>query len=217
MRINQFIARATGVSRRAADKLVAEGKISVNGRLAGPGDQADASDRVTLDDKPLEIPTATTTILLNKPLGYVCSRDGQGSPTVYDLLPQELRKLKTVGRLDKDSSGLLLLTDDGDLANRLTHPGYSKEKIYEVGLDRDLVESDAARLEQGVKLEDGPSRLHIRSLKGDRLTVAMSEGRNRQIRRTFAALGYEVKSLHRTGFGEYRLNDLAEGKHISIN
>jgi 23S rRNA pseudouridine2605 synthase len=209
MRINKFVARATGLSRRAADQAVAAGRVAVNGQTAGTGADVSGSDRITLDGKTLTAPAETTTIMLNKPAGYVCSRRGQGSKTVYDLLPKELHHLKPVGRLDKDSSGLLLLTDDGDLANQLTHPRYSKEKVYQIELDQELKPQDRTRAEQGVKLDDGDSKLQITDQKGKSFTVTMSEGRNRQIRRTFQALGYQVGKLHRTQFGPYRLDELA--------
>jgi 23S rRNA pseudouridine2605 synthase len=208
MRINRFIARATGLSRRAADQAVAGNRVTVNGRPATLGTDVGASDIVTLDGDAVRTPEMTVTIALHKPVGYICSRAGQGSRTVYDLLPAELHHLKSVGRLDKDSSGLLLLTSDGDLANRLTHPRYAKEKVYEVSLDRALARDDRQRLGTGVQLEDGTSNLHVEHQDGTRLTVVMHEGRNRQIRRTFQALGYRVTRLHRTRFGAYNLDGL---------
>lgn len=216
MRINKFLARATGLSRRAADLAVQKGRVTVNGRTAELGTEITPADTVTLDGKRLELSASTRTIMLNKPAGYICSRRGQGGRTVYELLPPEFHHLKTVGRLDKDSSGLLLLTDDGELAERLTHPRYDKEKTYEVELDRALAPADVQRLELGVQLEDGPSRLQVKYLKGHQLTVVMTEGRNRQIRRTFAALGYEVRRLHRTRFGDYELGDLRPGSHQPV-
>jgi 23S rRNA pseudouridine2605 synthase len=154
--------------------------------------------------------------MLNKPVGYVCSRNGQGSKTVYDLLPPEYQQLKTVGRLDKDSSGLLLLTNDGQLAQELTHPSQQKRKVYEVTLDKPLQPLHRQMIsDHGVSLEDGPSKLELeRQHDGDdtKWIVTMHEGRNRQIRRTFAALGYEVIQLHRTKFGNYQLGTLQKGK-----
>lgn len=212
MRINKFIAQATGISRRAADQAISEGHVTVNGQAATPGMPVSASETVEFDGKRLKLPDQSTIVMLNKPTGYVCSRSGQGSKTIYDLLPPELHRLKPVGRLDKDSSGLLLLTDDGHLANRLTHPRYAKEKRYEVTLNKSLSVADKLQVEQGVRLEDGPSRLTIASDKGQELIIIMQEGRNRQIRRTFAALGYDIIRLHRTDFGPYSLGDLAPGK-----
>lgn len=207
MRINVFIAKATGLSRRAADQAVLDGRVSVNGRRPQTGQQVSDTDTITLDGKILSAADQTTTIILNKPVGYVVSRDGQGSQTIYDLLPAEYHNLKPVGRLDKDSSGLLLLTNDGQLAHQLTHPRYSKTKIYEIVLNKSLGTSDQKTIEQGVELEDGPSALQLKALYNSRNNwrVTISEGRNRQIRRTFAALGYTVTLLHRTNFGDYVL------------
>ena len=128
MRINQYVARATGLSRRKADAAIAQGRVAVNGQTTGVGTEVAATDAVTLDGHAIAISLQTITIMLNKPPGYVVSRAGQGSKTVYDLLPAEYRQLKPVGRLDKDSSGLLLLTNDGNLANELTHPRHAKTK-----------------------------------------------------------------------------------------
>lgn len=215
MRINKFVAQATGMSRRAADQVINEGRIIINGQPADAGRQVNPGDLVTLDDKLLEQPSSVTTIMLNKPAGYVCSRNGQGSKTVYDLLPDQHKALKPVGRLDKNSSGLLLLTSDGDLANRLTHPSYAKTKIYEITISKALEPLHQQMIsDHGITLEDGPSRLGLSKLDdaGKHWQVAMSEGRNRQIRRTFAALGYEVIGLHRTNFGSYSLAGLASGQ-----
>jgi pseudouridine synthase len=218
MRINKFIAQATGLSRRAADQAIIEGKVALNQQPARPGDAVQTSDVVTLDGRPLQLAPKTTTILLNKPIGYVCSRAGQGSRTIYDLLPPELHPLKPVGRLDKDSSGLLLLTNDGQLANELTHPSYAKQKVYEITLDKPLTASDKVKVERGVQIDDYTSRLQLSALKSAQpiiekrsWRVTMTQGRNRQIRHTFAALDYEVKTLHRTNFGTFALNQLASG------
>lgn len=207
MRINRYIAQTTGMSRRAADLVIAEGRVSVNSQPPSSGQDIKPDDTVTLDNKPLTPPVAMQTILLNKPTGYVVSREGQGSRTVYDLLPTTLHHLKPVGRLDKDSSGLLLLTNDGQLAQRLTHPSFVKEKLYEINLNKPLTDTDASAIQRGVELEDGRSQLRLTALAPDRTRwrVAMHEGRNRQIRRTFQALGYTVTKLHRFGFGDYTL------------
>jgi 23S rRNA pseudouridine2605 synthase len=187
----------------------------VNGKTAGQGMAVTGTEVITLDNKPVAAPSETKTILFNKPKGYVVSRDGQGSRTIYDLLPPELHRLKPVGRLDKNSSGLLLLTNDGQLAEQLTHPRYGKVKIYEVTLNKDLAPLHRQMIaEMGVQLEDGPSRLGLERLQDGnekQWRVTMSEGRNRQIRRTFAALGYDVVRLHRTHFGNYTLGGLRPG------
>ncbi len=216
MRINRFVAASSGLSRRGADQAVADGRVSINGTPAQTGQEVGTNDRVFLDGKPLTL-AALKTIVLNKPVGFVTSRDGQGSKTIYDLLPPELHHLKPVGRLDKTSSGLLLLTNDGALAQQLTHPSHHKTKLYEVELDRPLQPLHRQMIaETGINLEDGPSRLGLERLKensGTAWRVIMHEGRNRQIRRTFGALGYTVIKLHRTQFGPYRLNALAPGRY----
>lgn len=210
MRINKYIAQATGMSRRAADQLLQQGRVSVNGQMAQLGHQVTDGDQVSINGKALNAPKTTQTILMNKPVGYVCSRDGQGSQTIYDLLPSELHHLKPVGRLDKDSSGLLLLTNDGDLANRLTHPSFNKTKVYEVKLNQPLSLEAEKELNTGIKLEDGPSQLKLKALGNSRLnwSVQMHEGRNRQVRRSFETAGYRVAALRRTKLANYSLTKL---------
>lgn len=219
MRLNQFIARASGISRRAADAAITEGRVSINGKPAELGHTLQSDDQVTLDDKPLVLAT-TQTIMLNKPVGYVCSRDGQGSRTIYDVLPPELHHLKPVGRLDKDSSGLLLLTNDGQLAQELTHPSFQKTKIYKIALNKSLEPLHRQMIEdKGIMLDDGPSKLQLERLSetdNSNWKVIMSEGRNRQIRRTFEALGYNVVKLHRTQFGNYMLKGLRVSQYSQV-
>lgn len=153
--------------------------------------------------------------MLNKPPGYVCSRAGQGSRTIYELLPSDYKILKPIGRLDKYSSGLLLLTNDGDLANELTHPRYAKTKVYDITLDKPLQPLHQQMInDRGLTLEDGLSKLSLLKLNNStEWQVTMREGRNRQIRRTFEALGYGITKLHRTSFGSYILKELAPGAH----
>ncbi len=215
MRINQYLGQATGLGRRAADTAIAGSRVTINDRPAVAGDQVDESDVVKLDGKLLVWQKQAQTIMLNKPVGFVCSRDGQGSKTIYDLLPAKLHNLKSVGRLDKDSSGLLLMTSDGDLAYQLTHPKFAKDKVYEISLGTELTKEDRVQIEQGVKLEDGVSKLRLNG-KRKAWMVTMLEGRNRQIRRTFAALGYRVVRLHRTQLGQYQLEHLGSGKYIIL-
>jgi 23S rRNA pseudouridine2605 synthase len=218
MRLNQYIALQTGVSRRSADRLIKEGKVTVNQQTPLIGHQVTVHDRVEVNGLKIKHKVKLVTIMLNKPVGYVCSRAGQGSETIYDLIPEELHHLKPVGRLDKDSSGLLLMTNDGHLANELTHPYHQKKKVYEVELDKPLSPEDKAKIEAGVKLEDGPSQLQLKMLDEDGRAwqITMFEGRNRQIRRTYAELDYKVQKLHRTQFGSYSLKLLPPGKWENI-
>lgn len=238
IRLNKYLAHRTGISRREADTLIEQGRVTVNGRVASLGEQIYEADLLSVDGRPVESHTpAYTYVLFNKPVGYVCSRRAQGdNPTIYDILPEKYRALKPVGRLDRDSSGLLLLTDDGDFAHRMTHPSFHKNKTYIVELDKPLEPLHQQMIsDYGVTLEDGVSKLMIEKLnndalhrlqgeeqddeltslsrrRGEPLLISMHEGRNRQIRRTFAALGYEVTRLHRTHFGNYSLDTLAVGK-----
>jgi 23S rRNA pseudouridine2605 synthase len=216
MRINKYVAQATGLSRRAADAAITEGRVQVNDRIPEQGYDVTETDQVTLDSRLITPPVKTTTVMMNKPVGYVVSRNGQGSHTVYELLPPAYQNLKPVGRLDKDSSGLLLLTDDGQLAHELTHPSRQKEKVYEIRLYKALTPDDRRTITtKGVQLEDGIStfRLDAANDQNDEWKVVMSEGRNRQIRRTFEALGYTVKTLHRIHFGPYVLGSLKSGDY----
>lgn len=220
MRINKFVALATGMGRRTADTVITAGRVQVNGRAPSVGQDIGATDTVTLDGTLLTVASQETTIILNKPVGYVVSRNGQGSRTIFDLLPPEYQRLKPVGRLDKDSSGLLLLTDNGRLANELTHPSHQKTKVYNVTLDKPLQPLHRQMIsDMGVMLDDGISRLQLNRLSDDSNVswiVTMHEGRNRQIRRTFKALGYTVRRLHRTTFGIYQLHDLEQGRYRNV-
>ena len=220
-RLNKFVALSLGVSRRKADELIEKGKIIVDGQPARLGQQISKVNHVSYNGNSLKIQDKKL-IALNKPIGYLCSRASQGGvPTIYELLPTSLHHLKPVGRLDKDSSGLILLTNDGDFAHQMTHPSFYKIKRYLVTLDQPLQPLHRQMINDfGVQLPDGPSRLTLeRQHDGDdhRWIVQMSEGRNRQIRRTFAALGYTVTKLHRTDFGSYSLGGMKRGEWQEIN
>lgn len=221
MRINKYIAASTGLSRRAADELIQQNRVLIQGSPAQPGQEVDEHTVITVDGKPLQSKPVTQSILLHKPVGYVVSRNGQGNKTIYELLPPELHHLKSVGRLDKDSSGVLLLTNDGVLAQELTHPRYQKTKVYEITLGAPLQPLHQQMITDiGVQLEDGPSMLQLERMKdGDDTAwrVTMHEGRNRQIRRTFSALGYTVTSLHRTQFGKFQLDpSIRRGNYVAV-
>jgi pseudouridine synthase len=132
-------------------------------------------------------------------------------PTLYELLPDQYRALRITGRLDKESSGLILLSDDGDFVQTHTHPSHEKEKIYELTLESPLSKSHIEKLATGIELSDGLSQLKVLSGAGTHVMVSLSQGRNRQLRRTFGALGITITRLHRTEMGSYKLGDLAEG------
>ena len=216
MRLNKFIAEATGKSRREADDLIASAKVTINDKTAILGAQVKPRDKITLNNQTLHLPDHHTLLMLNKPIGYVSSRRAQAknARTLYDLLPKEFHNLKTVGRLDQNSSGLILLTDDGDFAFRMTHPKFTKTKVYQVKLDQPLQPLHQQMIADfGIELPDGKSKLGLNRIdnQGADWQVTMHEGRNRQIRRTFAALGYEVIQLHRVSFGNFTLGDLKPG------
>lgn len=223
LRLNKFLAERLGVSRREADDLISSGKIKVDGKTAKIGAKVDNSSKVCYNEKTIPFQTDFLYLAFNKPVGYVCSRRAQGdSPTLYDLLPAKYQKLKTVGRLDKNSSGLILLTNDGNFAYQMTHPKFRKTKVYEIELDKPLEPLHQQMIsDYGVMLEDGVSRFKIirdnsTQLPSSGYTVILTEGRNRQIRRTFATLGYKVTKLHRTHFGKYELGNLKPKKYVII-
>lgn len=222
-RLNKYLAFHLGVSRRQADELIAQGRVTLRSSGVAPlGARVADDDVVLVDDKPIEVRSAYTYIMLHKPAGYVCSRKQQGDiPTIYSLLPSSLHHLKSVGRLDANSSGLLLLTDDGDFTLTMTHPRFYKQKRYTVSLDHDLEPLHHQMINDfGIQLEDGPSKLSLERRSDTNRTdwnVIMSEGRNRQIRRTFDALGYTVISLHRTHFGPYALDNLPAGEYVDTS
>lgn len=216
MRINKFLAKALKISRRQADLLVDSGQVQINQKPAKLGQHVNQQDEITHQGRLLDWPSEAVILLLfNKPVGVVCSKKGQNSQTVFDLLPKEYKKLNTAGRLDKDSSGLLLLSNNGDLIFRLTHPKFSKTKRYLVELDQPLEPLHQQMIADfGINLPDGRSQLGLERLDDQRKNwqVTMHEGRNRQIRRTFDALGYKVIKLHRTSFGNYHLGNLKTGE-----
>ena len=209
-RLNKFLALQLGISRRQADELIEKGRISINGKIAQLGERFKAGDEIKLGEKIIsKTREEKKYVIFNKPRGYVCSRKKQGeNETIYAILPKEFSVLKPVGRLDKDSSGILLLTNDGDFAFQMTHPKFRKVKEYLVSLDTPLQPIHQQMIADfGINLPDGKSQLGLERLDDSRKNwkVIMSEGRNRQIRRTFSAIGYEVEELHRTVFGSYIL------------
>ena len=220
-RLNKYLAFHLGLSRREADDSIARGDVLVNGTVAILGSRIENEDKVTIKGREVVKKTTYSYILLNKPVGYVCSRKQQGDiPTIYELLPKKYHNLKPVGRLDKDSSGLLILTDDGDFAYHNTHPSFYKIKQYIVTITPALEPLHQQMINDfGIHLEDGPSKLTLEKLSDNRKKwrVIMHEGRNRQIRRTFAALGYTVSSLHRTEFGAYKIGEVRSGKYSVVD
>jgi pseudouridine synthase len=220
-RLQKLIAATGRCSRRRAEDLLRAGRVRVNGRLASLGDRADPDrDRIQVDGRPLQPANAALTLLLHKPVGVLSScRDPQGRPTVLDLLPVELRRgvgLHPVGRLDGDSRGALLLSNDGRLTLRLTHPRYGHAKTYRVRVDGQPNAEVLDAWRRGVPLDGVPSQpVRLRQLRqGPQdtwLELVMREGRNRQIRRTAALLGHPVRDLQRIAIGPLGLGDLPSG------
>lgn len=218
MRLNQAIAQTGLCSRRKADDLIAAGKVKVNGAICNDfaRDIDPDSDRLEVEGKRLAFKKFTY-VALNKPPGVVTTMsDEQERETVIDLLPKTLRHLKPVGRLDMYSEGLLILTNDGDLALKLTHPRHHLPKLYSVKVRGDMTNREAKMLAQGVPLEDGrtlPAKVRIaeRNKTYTVVEIALVEGRNRQIRRMFAYLGYPVARLVRLAIGGLQLGQMAPG------
>lgn len=220
-RLNRYLARSGVASRRGADALIASGRVLVNGRRPPlEGRLVDAArDSVTVDGTPVEPLRGHVYLVLNKPPGYVVTTsDPQGRPTIYDLLGEHSggRRLVYVGRLDNDSHGLLLVTDDGDLANRLAHPRHKVPKEYVATVRGVPSEGDLRALRLGVELEDGRTQPADVDVLGSaagvsKVRLVIREGRNRQVRRMLAAVGHEVRDLERTAFGPIRLGRLKPG------
>lgn len=221
-RLNKHLALQLGISRREADNYIDQKRVAINGHLATLGARFIDGDKITVDNKEITNSTAFQCIAFNKPVGYVCSRRQQDeNPTIYDLIPESYHHLKTVGRLDRESSGLILLSNDGDFTFRMTHPSFYKVKIYNVRLESSLAPLHQQMIsDYGVTLEDGVSKLQLERMndENDRRNwiVTMHEGRNRQIRRTFGALGYTVTKIHRTNFGNYTIDGIAPGKFKEV-
>ena len=228
MRIQKFLSRAGVASRRKAETMVLEARVRINDRVVTElGTTVDPTrDRVEVDGTPVAIADARW-IRFHKPAGVLCTaEDTHGRRTIYDVLPDEYRGLRYVGRLDVETEGLLLLTNDGDVANRLQHPRYQVEREYEVSVQGVPSEKDILRLRAGVALEDGiarPTRVEVREPVGKpvgehgSLTIVMTEGRKREVRRLLYAVGYPVVTLRRVRFGPVTLGDLPVGQWETVS
>lgn len=228
MRIQKYLSRAGVASRREAERLVLEGRVRVNGRLIRELGVAvvPGADRVEVDGRPVvpgEEGGVGTWLMLHKPRGVVTTRrDPQGRSTVYGMLPPEYRTLRYVGRLDRDTEGLLLFTDRGELLHRLTHPSFGVEREYRVWVQGTPHRGTLDRLRKGVQLEDGPARAReVRLVRGTQdgavLQVVMVEGRKREVRRLLEAVGHRVTRLCRVRFGPLRLGGLKAGEWRLLN
>ena len=224
--MQKLIAAAGVCSRRHAEELLRQGRVRLNGRPASLGERADpARDQISIDGRPLNRRPAVLTLLLNKPVGILSTcHDPQGRPTVLDLLPPELRRgqgLHPVGRLDADSRGALLLSNDGALTLRLTHPRYQHPRTYRIWVQGRPAEATLERWAAGVALDGRPAQpVRIRPIGArsarTRLELVMREGRYRQIRRTAELLGHPVLDLQRLAIGSLQLGDLPEGRWRTV-
>ncbi len=221
MRINKYIASSGVTSRRNADKLVTEGRVKVNGKTVTElgFDVNENNDTVSVDGKKIALINKYTYIMMYKPKGCVCSANDEcGRKTVFDYVDID-KRLFTVGRLDYDSEGLILLTNDGALAQYITHPGNEIPKSYLVKVEGDIPEADLARLRKGVKLDDGSltarAKVRLKEIAGNVYSydVTIFEGKNREIRRMFEAIGKEVIFLKRVAVGDLRLGGLSRGTY----
>lgn len=218
-RLQKIIAASGYCSRRKAEELIAAGRVSVDGKTAGLGDQADdAISRILVDGKPLKASEELVYLLLNKPVGIVTTlNDPEGRPTVAEMVRDLETRLFPVGRLDINTSGLLLMTNDGALANRLAHPSHQVDKRYLVKVRGRLTDSSKKSLEEGVLLDDGPTAPakvdNVRVRGGHTwFEITIHEGRNRQVRRMCEVLGHQVSRLVRIGYAFLTLGDLGPGQ-----
>jgi 23S rRNA pseudouridine2605 synthase len=212
VRLNAYLARAGVASRRGADELIKAGRVRVNGEPGALNTFVEAGDRVELDGREL-VPQRLAYVLLHKPAGVVTTaRDPQGRPTVVDLVAHEARVVP-VGRLDADTTGALLLTNDGPLAHRLAHPRYEVEKVYEAEVEGEPSDEALCRLREGVELDDGrtaPAR--VRRLGRSRVELAIHEGRKHQVKRMLETVGHPVRRLHRSRYAGLTLDGIASGE-----
>ena len=218
MRINKYLAECGVASRRGCDKLIEEGRVTVNGKTAALGDDIAGGEEICVDGVPVSHGEKHSYYLLNKPKGYVCTvRDDKGRKTVMELLPPDAGRVFPVGRLDYDTEGMLLLTDDGDLTFRLTHPKNEVPKTYLVKIEKGITDAELNRLRAGVEI-DGvlTGKSTVKVIETDKaftqLQVTITEGRNRQVRKMFEAVGKQVVFLKRIKIGEMRLGSLPRGK-----
>ncbi|RMD51214.1 rRNA pseudouridine synthase [Candidatus Parcubacteria bacterium] len=217
MRINKYLSDSGFCSRRKADKLIADKKVMINNHIAEIGEQVNENDDVFVDGILIKPRSSDTIIAFNKPVGSICTTDPKANNTVFDYIGSE-KRLFYIGRLDVASSGLMLFTDNGDLANKIAHPSSKHEKEYIVTVDKPYDRKFINQMRQGVILRDGKTKPALfKKISSTRFRLIITEGRNRQIRRMCEALGYKVKKLKRVRIINIKLGDLGEGnwRHLS--
>jgi 23S rRNA pseudouridine2605 synthase len=213
VRLNAYLARAGVASRRKADELIKAGRVTVNDEPGRLNTFVAKRDRVELDGQPL-VRQPLAYVLLNKPAGVVTTAsDPQGRPIVVELVSRYETRLVPVGRLDADTTGALLLTNDGELAHRLAHPRYEVEKVYEAEVEGQPSDEALRQLEHGVELDDGPTApARAKRLAPSRIELAIHEGRKHQVKRMLAAVGHPVRRLHRSRYAGLTLKGLGPGE-----
>lgn len=212
MRINKFLSAAGIVSRRGADKWIEDGRITINGELAELGSRVSEADDVRVDGKPVQLETEHIYIALNKPVGITSTTERHIEGNVVDFVNHPLR-IFHIGRLDKDSNGLLLLTNDGDIVNEILREEHGHEKEYIVTVDKPITKEFIRKMESGVEILDTVTKLcKVRQLGPRKFNITLTQGLNRQIRRMCSALGYHVRTLQRTRVLNIHLGDLPIGQ-----
>lgn len=221
--LQKFIAASGFCSRRQAEELIRLGEVFVNGVKAELGQMASESDLVEIDGKKIKLAGEKIYIALNKPVGYTCTnRKFKDEKNVFELLPAEFKNLHAVGRLDKNSRGLVLLTNDGDYTFRATHPRFGHEKRYRVSIinyqlsiSKQLIDDIIYQFKKGIEIGEGDGVVQVKEIRylgGERFEIVLTEGKKRQIRRMFSALGYDVIDLQRVAIGKIELENLKEGE-----
>lgn len=218
MRLQKYLANAGVASRRACEKLIENGEITINGNVAVIGDKVEDGDVVEYNGKVIDLPSEYIYLMLFKPVGVITTAsDERGRKTVLDLIDIDER-IYPVGRLDLNTSGLLLLTNDGELANRLTHPRFQVDKTYKAIVKGEITEDKLQQLRDGVMLEDGmtaPAKARVSKYDGENsyVEITIHEGKNRQVRRMFEAVGHQVRGLRRVKVGNLSIKDMERGQY----
>ncbi len=218
MRLQKYIASAGVCSRRAAEEYIKNGRVKVNGKVVSElGVKVTTKDAVFVDNKKIEIENNKIYIMLNKPHGYITTMcDEKGRKCVKDLI-HEKERVFPLGRLDRDTTGLLLLTNDGDFANKVMHPSKEIYKTYVAKIDKEITLEDVEKLKNGVDIGDFvTSKAKVKILKENLVEIKICEGKNRQVRRMFDSLGYKVLKLNRTKVGQLELKNLKMGSYIKL-
>jgi 23S rRNA pseudouridine2605 synthase len=215
-RVQKLLSNYGYCSRRKAEELIEDGRVKVNGKLITIGDKAKETDKIYVDDK-LVTKDKKVYLMFHKPVGCVTALSDDKYKTITDFIKLKQRVFP-IGRLDYNTSGLLLLTNDGDFANKIMHPRYEITKTYLAGVDKSFSDSDIAQIEKGIVLEDGKtSPAQVKKINSNTVEITIHEGKNRIVRRMLKELGYRVRFLHRVRIGQLNLADLEKGRHKPLS